>query len=159
MLIPEECVDGTVIQKGVNVVLGSEANRVLLLVFKADPLADLARLALRRGWSLERVISTREGLGRIAACDPEVIVLQLSSNPQAECETVRRVRGTSEAVSVIAVADVHDARVESLLRRAGVQCYYPADVPVEILERVIDGMTRRGRAHGARKSRSNGSAA
>jgi len=111
--------------------------RVLLFVLNGNPSADLARIAIRRGWPLRRVPLATQAFEEIRHRRPGAVLVQVSLGMGEDLELIRLVRSDLAHVSLIAVAVPHHVEIERAVRSAGASCYLPGAADADLVEQAV----------------------
>lgn len=121
----------------------SHQNSVMLLAIGTAPAAGVMQTAQRKGWAVQMQESAADAYRAIVRGRPDVAVVQISTRPAEELALFRRIRANLLAVSLVAVALVHDEETERAARIAGVDGYLSGAAATLLLERTVADMLAR----------------
>jgi len=125
--------------------------RVLFLVVDDRPSADLAKIAIRRGWPLLQTSLAGQTVDEVRRHCPEVAVVQVSLKLGEDLELLYLLQAGFSEIASIAVATSHDLHVERAVRSAGANCYLPCTDDADLIERTVDELLHRRRQNPPRR--------
>jgi CheY-like chemotaxis protein len=116
-------------------------------VVAAEPLPELARMALRKGWPIVCAALAQSAFREIRWRRPTGVLAQISLRNAESVALVRSLRTAPAPLPVVAVADGHHAQLELAARDAGASCYVADPSDEATVERAVRDIL--GRADGA----------
>jgi len=117
---------------------------VALVVCEDQVQPGLARVALRNRWPILDLRSVKPILKQVLRARPQVVVVQVPPPDQSQLakmeHLVSKLARHWNPISIIAIGTEHASESETLMRRAGVDCFVGGECSEESLESVLETM-------------------
>jgi DNA-binding NarL/FixJ family response regulator len=109
----------------------------VVVVLDEPVVPSLARLAVRQGWPVLKMATARQAVPVVLRHQADLHVVQVSVCVDESLDLIRSLRAAPRKVPILAVAAMHQPRVERAVRQAGASCYVPGSESLEVLQRVV----------------------
>ncbi len=117
----------------------------LIIVFDEPAMPTVARLAVRYRWSILEIHAAPQAVSEVLRRRPRLLILQIPLVAHEAVELIHLLRARVRPVPVIAVARLHDEKIERAIREAGASCYLPESGAAAMVEEIVAALVPNGR--------------